>query len=588
MTFFRYARYGEFFPLFVMPSTNNHFLNSALMSGMYNIFGPHDFFLRLPNIIAFLAYSIAVYRISLGLKSISSKWIWLTLAFLNFYFLDFFELARGYGLSMACIMMGIYQLKNVFEMKSVKAFNICLFWFQFAVCANLTFLSSFAFIVSLFFLFILFYARSFGWKKCLYLFLSILVQVALIVYWLKVVFFYKENNAIDFGVGDSYWEVTFKTLIRLLYGGCPLWLSSFLAACMLLILGTFVYENRTAHKAPGTFFSLRFFVPFLLFSMIILFFLQKKILDIYFPSERAALLLYPFYVLAFSLATDRLPKKLRGAIAFLIIGASLVNFFWRMNFYTFSSNTYWAAPKHFFEKMKEEQKKSDRLLTFSGSELAELLFNYQNFQEGSPVNPMNKSGVLQMFSDYAVTAKFTRSFFNKWYVPIDSDEVTSIYLIKRRKPLNRVEIFSSDEKKEIDIIDGFHFLHSWTDTTYNGIYPLELEIDFEMIGAPQLGTTHMIALVRNEKNEIVTYSGTNLNLLSDIPSEKRRKLKILTGTMPMRVNDMNVHLWHQWGKRYKFILHGIKVYQLKDEAVTYLVPWRAYEYINKLHDDHLK
>src|SRR5665213_1523943 len=89
-------------------SANNHLLNTWLMELSSKIFGISEFSLRLPNVLAhtlFLIYSAKlVAKLNSNLLIIGSFLI----LNLNPFLLDFFSLARGYGLSIALMMASLY------------------------------------------------------------------------------------------------------------------------------------------------------------------------------------------------------------------------------------------------------------------------------------------------------------------------------------------------------------------------------------------------------------------------------------------------------------------------------------------------
>lgn len=89
--------------------TNNHILNTLLIKSLYVFSGINLFVGRLPNILSFLVYFYFVYRFAQNFI----KTPWTQVAFVavmvgNVYLIDFFALARGYGLSIGLMMASIY------------------------------------------------------------------------------------------------------------------------------------------------------------------------------------------------------------------------------------------------------------------------------------------------------------------------------------------------------------------------------------------------------------------------------------------------------------------------------------------------
>lgn len=90
-------------------TANNHFLNTVLMFVTNALWGNSEFSLRLPNTLAFLMYLL--FSVLL-LRPARKKWIFFWLGFslllFNVFLLDFFSLARGYGLGMAFMLGSFY------------------------------------------------------------------------------------------------------------------------------------------------------------------------------------------------------------------------------------------------------------------------------------------------------------------------------------------------------------------------------------------------------------------------------------------------------------------------------------------------
>ena len=85
-------------------TTNNHLLNTLLMKGCSVLFGDSEFSLRLPTWLAHFIYIYFTIRI---LQLFDNAWIIVSgFIILNFnpYLVDFFSIARGYGLALAFMM----------------------------------------------------------------------------------------------------------------------------------------------------------------------------------------------------------------------------------------------------------------------------------------------------------------------------------------------------------------------------------------------------------------------------------------------------------------------------------------------------
>ncbi|HEX7415110.1 MAG TPA: hypothetical protein VF411_13780, partial [Bacteroidia bacterium] len=230
-TFFFYVQPGDFLPYQAHVYTNNHVLNSALATLCYHIDGSHPFVLRLPNVLSFLILCLGIFKHFKYLKSIYAKIILVTFFMITINFLDFFELCRGYGLSFGFIVLGLAYLIDYFKDKNPKdliLFSLCL---QLALAANLILVVLLT--ILLFFVFIFQIKNKLLFKPS-----NVLIQfinIGIIIFWVKFSFFYKEHGALDYGVGDNYWEVSFKTLMVFLFGTDAIWLQLLIIAVFFFI-----------------------------------------------------------------------------------------------------------------------------------------------------------------------------------------------------------------------------------------------------------------------------------------------------------------------------------------------------------------
>lgn len=120
-----------------IPSANNHILNSILMRIFAFLFGKSVFVLRLPNLIAhfvFLTYLFLVLKkVNNSLLRVASFCL---IAF-NPFFLDLFTVARGYGLSLACVAAAMYYFIRWAKNKSNTSLILHIIALFFAIMANL-------------------------------------------------------------------------------------------------------------------------------------------------------------------------------------------------------------------------------------------------------------------------------------------------------------------------------------------------------------------------------------------------------------------------------------------------------------------
>src|SRR6218665_604044 len=114
---------------------NNHILNTLLIKFFYCIGIENVFGARLPNVLACILYLVYAFSISAFLSRTSVVVLFLLLA-LNPFVLDFYSLARGYGLGLAFQTMSVYYLFIFVKNKELKPANYALICSALAVVSN--------------------------------------------------------------------------------------------------------------------------------------------------------------------------------------------------------------------------------------------------------------------------------------------------------------------------------------------------------------------------------------------------------------------------------------------------------------------
>jgi hypothetical protein len=127
-------------------SANNHLLNSILMTFSRKIIGNQEWSLRLPNVLSFLLYFMGIYFLIRKEKKLSLILLFIGIVFLNPFLLDFFSLARGYGISLGFLSLSLlYLLKQNIKATTNKSFNLhyckVLLFGNLAVMANFVLLN---------------------------------------------------------------------------------------------------------------------------------------------------------------------------------------------------------------------------------------------------------------------------------------------------------------------------------------------------------------------------------------------------------------------------------------------------------------
>ncbi len=115
---------------------NNHMVNTLLIKLFHPVFGDSLFVSRLPNVLACVAFLYFLSQISMRFFS---HWIGLCLFVAlcaNPFMLDFFGLARGYGLAMTFMMCSLYHLLSFLDTYQTRHGHLTLILASLAVLSN--------------------------------------------------------------------------------------------------------------------------------------------------------------------------------------------------------------------------------------------------------------------------------------------------------------------------------------------------------------------------------------------------------------------------------------------------------------------
>lgn len=144
-------------------SANNHVLNSLLMKLSAALFGTSELALRLPNVLSYIFFFLGSYIVVC--KSTSDNYLRICgIIILNtvLYQLDFFSLARGYGLANSFEMFSLGMLFLYFDKQQMNSLFYTFLFAALAVYANFTWLLFFVGLWVTFNFMIIIQARNLG------------------------------------------------------------------------------------------------------------------------------------------------------------------------------------------------------------------------------------------------------------------------------------------------------------------------------------------------------------------------------------------------------------------------------------------
>ncbi len=307
------------------PIPNNHILNTLLIKWSTAIFGSAEWACRCPNFMAGALYMVTGYLL---LRLLNGKHSFKSLAGIilllgNPYLLEFFSLARGYGLSLGLMMASLWFLIRGKE----KDHLYCLLFAALAVYANLTLLNYY--IPLLVLVFIL--KRKDSLKAVVRSALPALVITLILIALLGLpVMKMLQTDQFRFWGNQGFFADTFQPLLQsslmgesyfgkatgTVFTGLILFVCLFLLASAIRIL---MVHRFKALKLP------RFQFLFLFFGTLLYNILQHIFIGVPYLNARTALFFYPLFSLALFgvMAEDDKWIKVKQMLLVVLTGFSI-------------------------------------------------------------------------------------------------------------------------------------------------------------------------------------------------------------------------------------------------------------------------
>lgn len=578
-TFFFYVQSDNYLPYSAHIYTNNHVLNSALANICYHIGGSHRFVLRIPNVLSFLVLCFGVFNFFKYLPGTASRTVLVCFFILTFNFLDFFELCRGYGLSLAFMVTALSYLQDYFTARNFKrliVFSVC--W-QLALAANLTLV-----VLSVWlYLFIWFFQAR---EKILFSKKNLLLQainLAILIFWIKLSFFYKAKGVLDSGIGEDYWIVSFRSLMLFIFGTDALWMqvmvSCVFAACLIYGLAGFFKKPFSLSAV----FQPRFFYLIVLTLLIVSFYLQKKLLNVNYPEDRTGLFFYVFFALSLAFFADAIHRYIAAAAAGVLLLCSLLYFGLSYNLASFTHYFYHVVPRSIYTYLEDELKKDQQLFTIGGHPNREMNFTFLNYRGGSYLNPMDDPRQMYMNCDYYFALTCEKPFYRHFYDEVAYDSLWNRVLLKRKQPIRRKELlqFNRGPQDCMGRDEYFEFLRFHdSDLVTRNCIEADIEFTFKKIPAPF--KSFLVFQVNDTAGTLLYYKKIPLQWIAKDLNGQTKRFKLTSGPLPPNFKEAIVYLWNIDKKEAVFEMNRLKILELQAPGINIVIPQEYYPYAKQL------
>lgn len=565
-TFYYYIQTGVYLPPAAHWDANNHILNSFLSYLSYKWLGNESWILRLPNVLSYIIYFWATWGIARNLKKPSLKWgLFLSLIMVHYIF-DYFGETRGYGLSMAFLLLALYLVHGLQKNKSYRNVIGTVLCLLAATSANLTLLAP-SFLIIAYAFFSLFLSEGFSIRKVILFLGSTVISYSL--FWPLISFSLdlKERGALYYGGKSGFWDYTGNTLSELITGYYSPIMAVFysllffsLIAAVFYLFSKIYQKNLFSYLNTGS-----FFFTYVLGGSIAAIFAIRYLLDVNFPEDRAAIYLFPFLVLAIAFVSDEIQiinKKFTyfGLILFYIP----VHFIVHINLSRTIFPMQEAPPQDFFDYVFKKFPKNHLGYpsTVGGYATQRLCWGYMNHQKGGKQGEMLVSNHIDTLCDFQIVSierKLPDNFL-QLYTAVNGKPKNDLHLYKRKKRLNYTKVHFSDS-----ITNWNHSTNEYFDlikfTIPDSIKgkPLFIGIDAE-VDVEYSPFVASLVVSQKDKSEVeISQEGVHFDWLRKTWREGTRDFKqgVILPEINKNSDQIIVYLWNQKGNN--FLLYNGKI-----------------------------
>ncbi|WP_197456830.1 hypothetical protein [Cephaloticoccus primus] len=320
------------------PIANNHMLNTVVIKFLFLSGNESLFWARVPGLVSLLMYIYFSYRLLLNRLPHVYGVGCFALLICNPFMLEFFSLARGYGMSFAFMMGALYFASQNIEDFSVSSLYKSLGFGAFSVLSIFSMVYfELALALTLNIAVLLKKDRRTLKQSLLH---SFLVGIILLLVIAVPIFRLEKHRGLSYGGECGVYRDTLMSLARYSLGDfkpsslAPLLLNSFL---LISVAGIgFSFFRKWRAPMSGLFVG----VTILSVSLIIL---AHHLAGVKYPIDRVGLFLYPLMILSLCFCLYSLGRWVSMSLLAVLVSAFFMNFISRANFY---KTTLWDFDAH--------------------------------------------------------------------------------------------------------------------------------------------------------------------------------------------------------------------------------------------------
>lgn len=509
-TLFHYIDYGTIWGDGIVLDANNHLLNSFLGKICYSIFGDHFWAMRLPNVVSFLLFFYAAFKIAGFLRYEYLKYIFLIAMTCIPYVLDYFAYCRGYGMSMAFLMMAVYlfiQINKEYNTGKVIVLSLMLIL---GIYANLNLLITAILIFGYTGIKLIAEVKQKNKYRQFYYFLGIASFTAISLYpALSFASMLKESGALYYGNKDGLWLTTGATLSKCILFSTSLIIKYLLIIVIVLLIVHVFYSLKTkgAHaffQSPSTLFTGLFIGNLIAIE------LMRWLLDTNYPEDRVGMQLIFFFTGAVLFSIQHYTTAAWLSFSFILFPLVGWEYF---NFKTSVFSPDDRMEKQDFDLFTKEMRNDKSSTVYLTQKLAYAYHVRKNNPTDFHVPSMFRSG--DTYTEEIVSSKDVIDVNDKKVKEYDLlryNPRTGQKILRRKKQFNWQVIETSVVEKET-LISTSDVFYNLIDSSWKNSDAKNIKITIESkVYTPDLNRETLVIVVdKTDTNGVNSYDSFNLN-----------------------------------------------------------------------------
>lgn len=446
-TFYHYVQNADFIPYLSKWDANNHILNSALTWVCFRMWGVNEFVLRLPNLFSALLFFLFLFKIAMEIKRRYLRWFFIITLMGAHYFMEFFSISRGYGLSMALMFGALWYIILFLKYGKVRYCLLSLIFMFLAVSANLSLINTYILVTGVIVIYYFINFKDLDNRKRRLIPVTLVVAGMLpVLFFIQCLFVLKDSGALYYGTTKGFFEVTLKSLISVFTGRYCTSVSIYIIVVAGMIAIYYV-AGFLKMKKMLFFVDKRYLFHLLFLGNIFATILICNVFRTNYPEDRVALYFFPLFIGSIFFSLDHFRKKYLPALLFLPLLFFPVHFALNANL---SHNSFFLndrIPFSFYLAMKKYHKPGDAQPILAGSYNRKLCWPFLNYKHGMISGAIQDLDYPNPDADFQIGRPGDAKFWSRYYDIIERDDVSGKNLYKRRVFLKRHLIGS---------FEGFH------------------------------------------------------------------------------------------------------------------------------------